>query len=273
MTLTSGATAGTTGGAISGSGHGTATSSGVFGIQTSRAGDNGVSGSLAFSSGKGSSGMITLRSAISGAGGSISVAVQAGTIASGGRNDQCWRIDGEDWWRRVDRFGLWHCDIKWCLQYPHGKRWHRWPKREFDIVDRGLDEGVVWMDGPADGRWGQGCFRERQRDGRRRSQNDGRACDGKCQLPKPPAGRFRLFLGLAVLHQAVRLVSKHRRAGLQEHLELWCFRPGYISSADTSSSSDTSSGMITLRTGSARLGQVEVSVSWSEAELTQREAE
>ena len=49
MTLTSGATAGTTGGAISVlSGHGTATSSGVFSIQTSSAGDNGVSGSLAF---------------------------------------------------------------------------------------------------------------------------------------------------------------------------------------------------------------------------------
>ena len=57
-------------------GYGRAASSGAFSIKTTAAGNDGVSGSLSFTSGsssKGSSGMITLRtgSSILGAGGSI----------------------------------------------------------------------------------------------------------------------------------------------------------------------------------------------------------
>ena len=115
-----GCNCGTTGGAISVlSGHGTATSSGVFSIQTSSAGDNGVSGSLAFSSGsssKGSSGMITSNGICDFRCWRKHQRRRSSWHDRVWRpsNDQCWR-----WWRRVDRFGLWHCDIKWCLQYPN----------------------------------------------------------------------------------------------------------------------------------------------------------
>ena len=142
-------------------------------------------------------------------------------------NDQCWRIDGEDWWRRVDRFGLWHCDIKWCLQYPHGKRWHRWPSGSLTLLTGDSTKGLSgWMalrtgagvkgaSGSVSVMVGVGA-----------KTTGGRVTVSAGETAETTGGRFRLFLGLAVLHQAVRLVSKHRRAGLQEHLELWCFRPG-----------------------------------------------